>query len=273
MAQELNHLQRLTGDPLIEPILARMRDFLEARVDSSGRSHYEGPCPGTPNCTQYYSSRASGCYYDYDTRGWTVEPAYTALLFDRFHSPKYVPVMRFLDSLENGGTFPDLWDYWPPPSDPEYPWTIADTSAVNMSIIFWSLASIVTERHGRGSDDLSWAGDGEETMGGTPPPAARPALNVGGPLHLELRAAFPNPARDGCEVRFALPAPAPVALVVYDVSGRRVRDLRAATLAAGEHVIPWDLRDQAGVRCRGGLYFLRLQAGPELRTSRVLVLP
>ncbi len=273
MAQELNHIQRLTGDPRIEPMLARMRDFLEARVDSAGHSHYEGPCPDRPGCTRYYYSRASGCDYDYDTRGWTVEPAYIALLFDRYRSPKYAPVMRFLDSLETGGTFPDLWDYWPPPSDPEYPWTIADTSAVNMSIIFWTLASIVTQRHESRDDGLASEDGDDEALGGLAPPAARPAPQIPRPPRFELGAVVPSPARDGCEMRFTLPEPARVALAVYDVGGRRVRDLGEETLAAGEHVAAWDLRDDAGARCRGGVYFLRLRAGAELRTGRVLVRP
>ena len=58
-----------------------------------------------PDSTQYYDSQRSGCSYDYDTRGWTCEPAYNALLFDRFPSAKYLPTVGFLVSLENGGGF------------------------------------------------------------------------------------------------------------------------------------------------------------------------
>ena len=75
-----------------------------------GKSRFVEPCPGVPGCVQYYYSRATGCSYDYDTRGWTVEPGYQALLLDHFRSRQYRPVMRFLLSLENRGTFS-----WPHP--------------------------------------------------------------------------------------------------------------------------------------------------------------
>jgi hypothetical protein len=149
MSQELIYLERILNDPVIAPALAGTHRFLEARVDSTGHSHYEQPCPGQPGCMEYFDSQRSGCDYDYDTRGWTVEPGYIALVFDHFHSPNYLPVMNDLISLENRGTFADKWDFIPPPDDPEYPWSIADTSVANMSIIFWSMSMIES---GRGSE-------------------------------------------------------------------------------------------------------------------------
>ena len=275
MAQELNLIQRITGDSLIEPILGRMLTFMDGRVDTTGHSSYSGPCPGIPNCTQYYYSRASGCSYDYDTRGWTVEPAYNALLFDRFNSAKYLPTMRFLDSLENGGTFPDVWGYWPPPSDPEYPWTIADTSVANMSINFWVMACIVTERTDIPGGEFT-ADDGDANpMGGLPPPLPHPppgGAGTGPPERLEPQATSPNPAREECRLRFVLPRAGPVSLSIYDAGGRRVRELVSEALEPGEHVVRWDLRDAAGVGCRSGLYFARLEARGEVHLSRVLVL-
>lgn len=275
MAQELNLIQRLTGDALVEPILERMLAFMDARVDTSGRSSYSGPCPGVPDCTQYYYSRASGCSYDYDTRGWTVEPAYNALLFDRFDSAKYAPTMRFLVSLENGGTFKDLWAYWPPPDDPEYPWTIADTSVANMSIIFWALTCMVTERTDVPPAEFT-ADDGDANpMGGPPPPLPHPAppgAGTGSSAGLEPHPASPNPARGECELSFALARGAPVSVSIYDAGGRRVRELVAEPLEPGEHAVRWDLHDAAGVECPSGLYFARMQAGAEAHVSRVLVL-
>ena len=275
MAQELNLIERITADPLIEPILGRMLAFMDGRVDTTGHSSYSGPCPGIPNCTQYYYSRASGCSYDYDTRGWTVEPAYNALLFDRFPSAKYLPTVGFLVSLENGGTFKDVWDYWPPPSDPEYPWTIADTSVANMSIIFWVLSCIVTERTDIPPAEFI-ADDGDANgMGGTTTTLPHPAPGSVSPApspKLELRAASPNPARVGCSLYFALPRAAPVSLTIYDAGGRRVRELVSEALEPGEHVVRWDLRDADGAACRCGLYFARLRSGDEAHLARVLVL-
>ena len=150
MAMELIHIARMIDDPHIEPLLASMSGFLEGRIGPDGKAVYQQPCPGVPNCTEYFYSRATGCRQDLDSRGWTVEPAYCGLLFDREGSPQYPTVMSFLASIEKGGTFSDLYAYWPPPSDPEYPWTTADTSVVCMSINFWVLSTEVSERLARG---------------------------------------------------------------------------------------------------------------------------
>jgi hypothetical protein len=262
MAMELILIQRTMDDARIGPILERMEAFMDARVDAAGMTHYQEPCPGTAPCTLYYYSRESGCSYDYDTRGITVEPSYSALLFDHFHSPKYTAVMGFLLSLEDQGTFADQWDYWPPPSDPQYPWTVADTSVANMSIIFWALGSIMSGRPDRAAVAAAWAvEDDEPGIDG----AARPSAVRLGPI-------VPNPVGDACEVRFATAVPAPVSLAIYDPGGRRVRDLVVGWVGAGEHVARWDRLDEGGRACRSGLYFVRLGVGGAVRTLRVILL-
>ncbi len=246
MAMELIHIARMTDDPSIEPMLARMTTFLEGRIAPDGRSIYEEPCPDQPGCTLYYDSRRSGCGFDYDTRGWTVEPAYCALLFDRQGSPMYEPVIGFLDSLEEGGRLADLYGYWPPPEDPQYPWTIADTSIVNMSVIFWVLATGLTERERR---------DGSHAA--VPAPAA------------SLRAA-PNPARGRCALHFAATSVEPVSLTLYDARGRLVRRLEHNVRSPGKQVVEWDGRDSAGRAVPSGPYFARLRADGATATARVI---
>ena len=122
MAHELVHLERMTGDTLIAPMLARMGAFMETRIGPAGASVYEEPCSDYPGCVNAYYSRATGCGYDYDTRGWTVEPGYQLLLFDHLHSAMFAPVFKFMHSLERDGTFPDLYGYWPPPCATDTTW-------------------------------------------------------------------------------------------------------------------------------------------------------
>lgn len=311
MSQELILLGRMIDDPVIEQALTGTHRFLEDRVDDQGRSHYEGPCtPDDQGCTRYYTSRASGCSIDYDTRGWTVEPGYTALLFDHAHSAKYLPVMRFLVSLENRGTFPDLWDYWPPPDDPEYPWTIADTSVANMSIIFWSMATIVS---GRAAADPGTAAeltalDADPLPDATPARSPQPApgahhrwsvvdsLLIAGaspwahsvaaraprPITASVERAAPPPGlqmaagqgtvREGCTFILTLNRPSEVVLTLHDLAGRRVRVLRES-LTAGTHLLAWDARDAQGRTCMPGTYFAVARAGPLQAPRRVLLLP
>jgi hypothetical protein len=257
MGMELIHIARLIDDPIIAPMLSRMTTFLEGRIGPDGRAIYEEPCPDKPDCVLYYYSRATGCDFDYDTRGWTVEPAYCALLFDHARSPKFDLVTEFLGSLESGGTFADVYGYWPPPEDPEYPWTIADTSVVNMSVIFWALTTALTDRADRGLplrlelDDV----DEPAVVSVPSPPGGR--FRIG-----------PNPARGRCEARFTLAATAPVSLAIFDTRGRRVSVIDAGVLPSGNHVIRWNGRDLADRDAPSGLYFARLRAGDREERGR-----
>lgn len=263
MAMELIHIGRMMEDSRIEPFLSSMSAFLEGRIAPDGRANYEEPCPGVPDCMLYYYSRATGCAEDLDSRGWTVEPAYCALLFDRQGSPQYPPVMTFLDSLEDGGTLADLYDYWPPPSDPEYPWTIADTSVVNMSVILWALSTAVAGRIERGLPVDLVLDDLIDTTGVTPPPPVYETT----PL-----AVGPNPAPGGCILRFSLAAPRQGSLTVFDARGRRVRTLKSGGFERGVQVSHWDGRDDAGRALPGGIYLAHLRLDHGGQTRRIALL-
>ena len=92
------------------------------------------------------------------------------------------------------------------------------------------------------------------------------------PKILSLAAPSPNPALGSTTLRWSLPRAARVNLTVYDVTGRRVRHLVQGTLPAGEHAFTWDLRDEGGVPVASGRYYLRLEAGGEVRVRPLATL-
>ena len=86
------------------------------------------------------------------------------------------------------------------------------------------------------------------------------------PQALTLAPPFPNPTRAAATLRWGLPGDANVSIHVYDLLGRTVAVLADGTPAgAGWHETRWDAQVAAGV------YVVRLQAGREARTRRVLV--
>jgi len=93
-----------------------------------------------------------------------------------------------------------------------------------------------------------------------PPPA-------GTPRALELAPAFPNPSRGAATVRFGLPRRTHVRLDLYSILGERV-----ATLVDGERAAGWHLVRYEDARLRSGVYFLSIQAGPERRSGRLVVM-
>jgi len=89
----------------------------------------------------------------------------------------------------------------------------------------------------------------------------------------ELAPPWPNPARGAATLRLRLPAPARVRLVIYDVTGRRVRALVDADLPAGERALTWDGADASGHATPAGIYLARLEAGTVRTTRRIVRLP
>jgi|GEM_PF-3334970 len=66
--------------------------------------------------------------------------------------------------------------------------------------------------------------------------------------------ARPNPSRGAAEFELALPAPAEVAVEVFDLAGRHVASLARGPLDAGRHRLRWSA---AGADVRAGIYFVR----------------
>jgi len=87
-----------------------------------------------------------------------------------------------------------------------------------------------------------------------------------------LLAAWPNPFRASTQLGFSLASEERVEVSVHDISGRIVRGLLAATLAAGEHRLTWDGFDDRGIPVAGGVYFARLVTNVTSQSRAILLL-
>lgn len=94
------------------------------------------------------------------------------------------------------------------------------------------------------------------------------------PVVTAFEGAYPNPFNPKTTLRFALATAGPVHLTVYDLSGRRVRQLLGGekSLPAGQHEIVWDGLDAAGDRLPSGVYFSRLDADGLSQTHKLVLL-
>ena len=90
---------------------------------------------------------------------------------------------------------------------------------------------------------------------------------------LSLSPPRPNPFSGSTAIRYALPHGGAVRLEVFDLAGRRVRTLVAASQTAGPHEVSWDGRANGGQRLGAGLYLCRFElAGQGVRTTKLLKL-
>lgn len=103
-------------------------------------------------------------------------------------------------------------------------------------------------------------------------PAEPTAARESTPAVLALSSNYPNPFNPRTTIRFRTEADAErVSLRIYDVAGRLVRTLVDGALAAGDHQVMWQGRDDAGSEVASGVYLYRLEAGAASR-SRSMVL-
>lgn len=110
-----------------------------------------------------------------------------------------------------------------------------------------------------------------DSLSSDPPPLEEPIarLSRSGPL----RALSGSPLGTGPALAVELAASVPARVDLYDLSGRRVRNLANRDLPAGVTVLRWDGRDDAGNAMPRGLYFARLTAPGLHASTRLPLLP
>jgi hypothetical protein len=82
----------------------------------------------------------------------------------------------------------------------------------------------------------------------------------------------PNPAAGSISIRYQPARAGRTSLVIFDASGRLVRDLYDGHATADPHMLEWDGRDDGGQRVPAGVYFCRLQTEGRKVISRPMVL-
>jgi hypothetical protein len=158
-------------------------------------------------------------------------------------------------SMDGGMTFADTIATGEA-NDGAYMWQVevAATTTARIKVI-------AHDGGGNSGEDIS-DGDFEiyDPLSGT---VAEPEV----PSRLVIASAKPNPFGQHTSIRFGIPREARVRLSLYDVSGRLVDDLADRHYAAGYHTVDWTGSPAIGT----GLYFLRLQAGGEEATYKVVI--
>ena len=101
-------------------------------------------------------------------------------------------------------------------------------------------------------------------------PAGVPDERLPGPT--ELFAPRPNPFGTSVRLAMTLAKSGDVRLEIFDVIGRRIRDLSPGVLGAGQHTVGWDGRDSMGQAVPAGVYFIRMRAaGQEFHRRGILI--
>ncbi|MCA9732584.1 lamin tail domain-containing protein [candidate division KSB1 bacterium] len=91
------------------------------------------------------------------------------------------------------------------------------------------------------------------------------------PEDFTLSANYPNPFSTMTTLLFALPDASQTEVDIFDILGRKVRQLSHEYMHAGVHEIKWNGIDQAGKKVPAGVYFMYVHSGQFKAVRRVVV--
>ena len=94
------------------------------------------------------------------------------------------------------------------------------------------------------------------------------------PAQYRLGDSYPNPFNPAVVIPLDLATDAArVSLTVYDVLGRRVRQVWQGPLGAGRHRFTWDGRDEAGKGVAAGVYIYQVEVDGQVEAKKTTKLP
>jgi hypothetical protein len=93
---------------------------------------------------------------------------------------------------------------------------------------------------------------------------------TGGNMPFQLMTA-PNPSSGWVSIRYLLPVPGIVRIVIYDVMGREVSVVKDHIETGGPRIAYWNGKDSHQRSVSPGIYFCCLQAGSRQETRKVVI--
>jgi hypothetical protein len=92
-----------------------------------------------------------------------------------------------------------------------------------------------------------------------------------GPTRFALNQNHPNPFNPATTISMDIPKETSARLSIYDVQGRRVRDLFTGVLSRGVHTFEWDGRDDSGRGSATGVYMFRFESPQHTATRKMML--
>ncbi|MFN0150390.1 MAG: T9SS type A sorting domain-containing protein [bacterium] len=96
------------------------------------------------------------------------------------------------------------------------------------------------------------------------------SANISAPIAARV---FPNPVRDGALGAIDIARAGPLSIALYDVAGRRVRDVWSGVASAGTRYVPIEFGGTVRGALPRGVYFLRAESAGCAASARILFFP
>lgn len=91
------------------------------------------------------------------------------------------------------------------------------------------------------------------------------------PASFALLNNYPNPFNLSTTIEFTLPEGGFTELVIYNISGQKIRELLSADMTPGVHSVVWDGRDENGTPVSSGIFISRLKNRDNVFSNRMML--
>ncbi|MDZ7821579.1 MAG: FlgD immunoglobulin-like domain containing protein [Candidatus Marinimicrobia bacterium] len=81
---------------------------------------------------------------------------------------------------------------------------------------------------------------------------------------------FPNPFNPTTNLQYGLPEASDVDLMIFDITGRRIKSWHVSNQQAGWHKVIWDGTNQSGQQVSTGVYIYCLRADNFVDTKKMV---
>lgn len=89
---------------------------------------------------------------------------------------------------------------------------------------------------------------------------------------LTLLQNYPNPFNPTTRIAYHISRPNVVEIRIYDITGRVVRVLERSYQQAGDHLVQWDSRNDAGQMVASGMYVYEIRFEGSVLTRKMMLL-
>ena len=89
------------------------------------------------------------------------------------------------------------------------------------------------------------------------------------PKKLDIRHAHPNPFNNSVSISFEIPNSKNVNLSIFDMKGRKIRQMNLGALSTGFHKVLWDGKNNFGNELPSGIYMAVLEVGGKINIQKI----
>ncbi len=93
---------------------------------------------------------------------------------------------------------------------------------------------------------------------------------IDNPKQFYLSANYPNPFNGQTSFSYIIPEVSFVSISIYDILGKKIRDIDERRMQAGSYISSWDGKDNNGKEVGAGQYHLIMESGKSIETIKIM---